>query len=219
MIPEKFKYEPLVPISELIVHINMITLTETEGRVLLKLFKDFSQAYNSNSLSKEIGITPRGTLKILKKLKSNQMLKSKQLGKATFYKPNLDDEYVSKIIEILLIAEARDKAERWIEEFKEIYNSSEIVLLFGSITKNPKEASDIDVIFVFKKRNYKNIADFVEKKNKILFRKIHEIPQTITDLKENLRNGNKAMIDAIKTGYVLHGSEKVVEVMRDVTGF
>ena len=135
----------------------MITLTETEGRVLLKLFKDFSQAYNSNSLSKEIGITPRGTLKILKKLKSNQMLKSKQLGKATFYKPNLDDEYVSKIIEILLIAEARDKAERWIEEFKEIYNSSEIVLLFGSITKNPKEASDIDVIFVFKKRNYKNI--------------------------------------------------------------
>ena len=197
----------------------MTTLTETDGRVLLKLFKDFSRAYNANSISKEIDITPRGALKILKKLESHSMLKSRQLGKATFYKPNLDDAYTSKVIETLLIDEAKDKAERWIDEFREIYSSSEIVLLFGSIIRNPKKASDIDVVFVFKKGNYKIISEFVDKKNKVLFKKIHEIPQTITDLKENLLKGNKAMIDAVKTGYVLYGSDKLIEVMKNVTSF
>lgn len=197
----------------------MKTLTETESRVLLKIVKDYSHAYNAHSLSKEIGITPRGTLKILKKLASEKMLTGRRLGKAVFYKPNLHDIYTAKVIETLLIAEAREKAERWNEELKEVYPHTEMVLLFGSIIRNAKEARDIDVVFVVKKEEYKAIADFVSKKNKVLFKKIHEIPQTRADLKENLRNGNKALIDAVKTGYVLHGADIYVEVLKDVTRF
>jgi len=212
-----FKYEHLVPIYELIVPIEMVNLTKSEGKVLLKIFKDFSKDYNANSLSKEVGLTPRGALKILKKLKANGLLKSKQLGKAVFYKATLEDHYTSKIIETLLIAEAREHAERWIDEFDDVYKTTEIVLLFGSIIKNPKKASDVDVVFVFRKGKYNKVRDFISKKNKTLFKKIHEIPQTIGDLKDNLKEGNKAMMDAVRTGYVLHGQDVLVKVIKNVT--
>ena len=197
----------------------MVNLNKSEGRVMLKLFKDFSQDYNANSLSKKMEITPRGTLKILKKLKSKELLVSKQQGKAVFYKVNLNDKYVSKIVETLLIAEARENAKRWIDEFRGIYGDTEIVLLFGSIIRNPKKASDVDVLFVFKKGKYKKIAHFVSDKNRILFKGIHEIPQTVDDLKENLSRKNKAIIDAINTGYVLFGEDKLIKVVKNVTSF
>ena len=197
----------------------MVSLSKSEGKVMLRLFKDFSQDYNANSLSKEVGITPRGTLKILKRLEAQELLISKQQGRAVFYKVNLDDKYVSKIVETLLIAEARENAKRWIDEFREVYQDTEIVLIFGSIIKNPKMASDVDVLFVFKKGKYDKVANFVSEKNKILFKKIHEIPQTMSDLKENLNKKNKALIDAVSTGYVLHGQDKLIEIVKNVTSF
>lgn len=196
----------------------MALLTKKESEVLLKLFKDFGNDYNANSLSKEIAISSRGALKILKKLEKENILFGKKLGKARFYKLNLEDLYVRKTMETLLIAESREKAQRWIEEFKEIFNSTNVVIIFGSIIKNPKHANDIDVIFIYKKQDYRKIANFIFEKNKVLFKKIHDIPQTMENFKDNLKN-NKAIIDAIRTGYVLHGFDKVVEAIKDVTSF
>jgi len=197
----------------------MININKAESKLLLKIFKDFSRDYNANSISKEIGITPRGALKILKKLKAQNLLKDKQLGRAVFYKINFDDKYAIKIIETLLIAEARERAERWVKEFNDIFKSTDIVILFGSIIRNEKKAGDIDVLLVFKRREYDKISDFINKKNKILFKKIHEIPQTMQDLKENLREKNKAMIEAVREGYILHGQDKLIDVIKDVTSF
>ncbi len=196
----------------------MTSLTDKESEILIKLFKNFSTNYNANSISKEVGLSPRGSLKILKRLEKNGILAGKKLGKAVFYKLNLQDLYASKIMETTLIKETRTKAMRWIDEFKEIFDYTDIVLIFGSVIKNPKHASDIDVLFVYKKKNYKIVSNFILAKNKILFKKIHDIPQTIQDLKENLKN-NPAIIDAIKNGYILHGYDKIVEVIKDVTIF
>lgn len=216
---ERFKYELLVPIYELIVPIEMVNLTESEGKLLLKIFKDFSVDYNANSISREVGLTPRGSLKILKKLEVDKLLRSKQLGKAVFYKATLDDPYTLKVIETLLMAEARKHAEIWIDEFKNIYKETEMILLFGSIIRNPQKANDVDAIFVFKKEKYNKIKNFVSEKNKTLFKKIHEIPQTANDLRDNLKRGNRAMIEAVKTGYVLYGQDNLVKIIKNVTRF
>ena len=197
----------------------MINLNKAESKLLLKIFKDFSKNYNANSISKEIGITPRGALKILKKLKAQNLLKDKQFGRAVFYKINFDDKYSVKLIETLLIGEARERAERWINEFNDIFKSTDIVILFGSIIRNEKKAGDIDVLFVFKRKDYNKISNFVDKKNKILFRKIHDIPQTMQDLKENLRGKNKAIIEAVREGYILHGQDKLIDIIKNVTSF
>ncbi len=185
---------------------------------MIKLFKDFSKDYNANSLSKEVGIGSRGVLKILKRLEKEEILIGKKLGKAIFYKLNLDDLYTKKTIEALLIGEARTKAQRWLAEFKEVFSYTEAVIIFGSMIKNPQHASDIDVIFVYKKQNHKKVSEFIYTKNKVLFKKIHAIPQTIDDLKENLKK-NPAIIDAIRTGYILQGYDKIVEVVKSVTSF
>ena len=189
--------------------------TKKENEILLKLFKEFSKDYNANSISKVIKITPRGALKILKNLEKQGIIKSRKLGKAVFYKINFNDAYVCKIIETLLIAESREKAGRWLEEFKDIFKDTQIIIIFGSVIRNPKEANDVDILFVFEKDKYKYISRFVIEKNKILVKKIHNIPQTMDDLKDNLKN-NKAIQDAIGTGYVLYGHDKIVEVIKNV---
>ncbi|OGJ20652.1 hypothetical protein A3K73_05760 [Candidatus Pacearchaeota archaeon RBG_13_36_9] len=196
----------------------MALLTGKESEAMLKLFKDFNSDYNANSLSKEIKVTPRGALKILKNLEADNLVRGRKLGRAVFYKLNLDDSYVCKIIETLLIAEARKKAGRWLEEFKGVFKDAEIIIIFGSIIRNPKEANDIDVLFVLKENKYRNIADFIREKNKIMFKKIHSIPQTMKDLNESLKN-NKAIQDAVRTGYVLHGQDELIEVMKNVSAF
>lgn len=193
----------------------MALLTNKECEILLKLFKSFNKDYNANSISKEIKISSRGALKILKKLEENNLIKGRQLGRAVFYKVNLDDDYAFKIIETLLIAQTREKAGRWLEEFKGLFKDTEIIIIFGSITRNPKEAKDIDILTVFKKNKYKKVAKFIEGKNKILIKKIHNLPQTVGDLNENLKN-NKAIQDAVETGYVLYGQNKLIEVIKNV---
>ena len=196
----------------------MVSLTKKESEIVLKLFKDFSKNYNANSISKEINISSRGALKILKHLEKEQLVTSKKLGKAVFYKLSLDDLYVRKIVELLLIEESRNKAQRWIEEFKELFDYAEAVIIFGSIIKNPQRASDIDVLLVYERKNHGKISNFISAKNKILFKKIHDLPQTLEDLKENLKK-NPAIIDAIRSGYILKGHDKITEVIKDVTMF
>lgn len=194
----------------------MPILKNREGKIVVKLWKDFTRDYNANSLSKEIHLSPRGTLKILKKLEHEGILVGKKLGKAVFYKTNVKDNYVAKIIETLLMAEAREKSVRWLEEFKEIYKETKIVVLFGSATRNLKEAKDIDIIIVYEQKKNKKIQEYIAMKNKIMVKQIHDIPQTIQDLKENLKKRNPAIIDAIRTGYVLHGQDKLIEVLNHV---
>ncbi len=195
----------------------MVSLTNKEGEVLLKLFKDFSTNYNANSLSKEIGLSSRGALKILKKLEKGRFVIGKRLGKATFYKLNLNELYIRKTLETLLIGESIEKAQRWIDEFRPVFIYAEIIIIYGSIIKNPKNAGDVDIIIVLKKQNYKKISSFIQEKNKVFFKKIHDIHQTIDDLKENLKK-NPAVIDSLRTGYILHGQDKIIEVIKDVSG-
>ena len=196
----------------------MASLTKKEGEVLLKLFKDFSRDYNANSISKQVSITPRGALKMLKNMEKEKLITGRKLGKAVFYKPNLTDIYTIKIIETLLIGETRDKATRWLHEFEDVFKDTEIVIIFGSIIKNPAHANDIDILFVFEKKNYKKVSAFINERNKVLLKKIHSIPQTMEDIKENLKK-NEAIKEAIRTGYVLHGFDKLVGVIKDVTSF
>lgn len=191
---------------------------ENKEKILLKIFKEIDKTYNANSLSKELDLTSRGILKILKSLKKENLLISKKMGKSTFYKINLQDLYARKTLEALLVKEANKRTGRWIEEFKLFFPESEAVIIFGSIIKNPEKANDLDILLIIKKDQYKKVSSLINEKNKVLTKKIHGIIMTLEDLKENIKN-NPAIKDSIKTGYVLHGHEKIVEVIKDVSSF
>lgn len=197
----------------------MKILTKKESEILLALFKDFTNDYNANSLSKKIGVTPRGALKMLKNLKSQNILTSRELGKAVFYKINLGDEYIVKLISILLMEESREKASRWSSEFKGLLGYADIAIIFGSLIRNPKTANDIDLLIVFKKEKYRMIEKEVNQRRKISTKVIHVVKQTPVDLTKNLKKKDEVVLNIIKNGYVLQGYEKLVKIIENVTSF
>ena len=91
----------------------MTATTATEKGIILKIFKEFTEDYNSSNISLTLGKTRVGTFKSLKRLEKKGLVKSKKLGRAIFYNEDLEDEYVKKNIEILLMEEAKNW-QRWV---------------------------------------------------------------------------------------------------------
>lgn len=196
----------------------MKDITGNEIRVLLALFKDFSSDYNANSLSKKSGLTPMGTLKILKRLEKQQILKSRQLGKAVFYKPNLND-YTKAQIKFLLQKEAEESPPRikmWVKELRKFRETAEIGILFGSILKGEK-FNDVDLLLVINKSQNRKVNQLIKEIDNINVKKIHVIRQTKNDLKSNLKNKDRVLLNILRSGIVLFGYEEIIGVVEDVT--
>jgi len=190
-------------------------LSDKEIEILLVLFKDFSTDYNANNITKKIRITPAGAFKAMKKLEKKRLITGKKMGKAVFYKLNLDDYYTFRTMETLLISESREKASRWLEEFKDLFNHVEIAIIFGSIIKYPKKANDIDLLVIFKKEKNNIVNKIIDERRVLLIKAIHLVKQTPEDLNKNLKN--KVILSAIKNGCILHGYDKLLGVIKNVT--
>jgi len=196
----------------------MVSLTKLERKVLLILFKEFTTFYNANSISKVLGISHVGAQKIFKRLLKEKLLASKQIGKSITYKPRLDDDYASKLMAFLLADEANN-FKRWKEEFKRLFKKDRIIMMFGSAIKNYDKAGDIDIMIVLHKRDLKEVNRILKEKEDILPKPIHAIKLTHKDLLENIKKKNKAMIDIVKTAIIIHGQDKYVEIIKNVTSF
>jgi len=193
----------------------MVVLTDLERELVLKLFKDFSKDYNPSSVAKEVNKTRMGTFKALQSLEAKGIMKGQTLGKARFYKLNLESPYARKTAELLLMDEA-NQHQRWVDEFKELFQYLNIAIIFGSIIKNENKAQDIDVLLVYPEKNNASVNAFIKEKNEILVKKIHPVKQTNEDLIKSLKKKDEVMIDAIRTGVVLHGFQEFVELIANV---
>lgn len=190
-------------------------LSDKEIEILLVLAKDFSTDYNANNITKKIRITPAGAFKAMKKLEKKGLITGKKMGKAVFYKVNLKDYYTFRTIETLLISESKEKASRWLKEFKDLYKHVEIVIIFGSIVRSPKKAKDIDLLVVFRKEKNNLVNKIIDERRVLSIKAIHLVKQTPEDLNENLKNN--VILSAIKNGCVLHGYDKLLGVVKNVT--
>src|SRR3989344_5606339 len=190
--------------------------TIKEKKALLVLFKEFNVYYNANSLSKILGISRIGAMKILKKLFNKNILISMQIGKSIIYKVNLSDDYVRKLIAFLLADEAHGY-ERWKEEFKELAGKERIVLLYGSVITNYDKARDIDIMIIFKKKDTQKINEILDKRRKLLPKKLHDIKLTAEDIIRNVKLKKPAIINTIKNAIVLFGQDEYVEIIKNVT--
>ena len=192
----------------------MVSLTSTERECLLVLFKEFTAFYNANSISKILNISHVGAQKLFKRLLKENLVISRQIGKSITYRLNFEEAYVSQLI-IFLLADEANSFKRWKEEFKEIFQEGRILMIYGSAIKNYSQASDIDIMIVMDKNDIKEINKFINKKEEMLPKKLHAIMVTRQDLLENLKEGNKAIIDIVKNAIILYGQDKYVEIMKD----
>jgi len=192
-------------------------LSDKEIEILLVLLKDWSADYNANNITKKLKITPAGAFKAMRNLEKKKLIIGKRMGKAIFYKVNLEDYYSFRTMETLLISESREKVSRWISEFRDLFEHAEIVVIFGSIVRGPKKANDIDLMVVFKKEKNSVINKIIEERRLISTKPIHLIRQTPEDLNKNLKKKDKVILSAIKSGYVLHGYDKLLRGIKNFT--
>jgi predicted nucleotidyltransferase len=184
-----------------------------EQEIIKVLFKEFLTPYNSRSISKIVGISHAGAFKILKKLEKREIVKPKRIGKAVIYSLNLENPVACKEVEMALIMEAQN-FRRWIEEFKQLQGRVNFLILFGSITRNEKQANDIDILIVADKNNFREIKKIVEERDKLSNKKIHFLFQTEGDFRQDVSAKNKVMLEIIKTGIALYGQEEYLKVLK-----
>ena len=194
----------------------MIGLTKNEGKALLILFKDITSYHNANSLSKKLGISRIGSMKMLKKLEEEELLISEVIGKSTVYKPNLKDDYVRDLISFLLSNEANN-FRRWKDEFRGLFGKGRIVMLYGSTIKDYSKARDIDIMIIKKKSEDKEIYKVISERQGVLPKKIHEIVLTPQEFLNNIKGKQKAIIDTVKNAIVLYGQIRYVVLIKNVT--
>lgn len=193
----------------------MKEITQAEMNVVLILVKSPEVIYNANSLSKVIGITSMGTLKILKRLEQENIVKSKKIGKATTYKVNVEDSYAHKYLSLILIREAQSanpSVKRWITELKKIKNA-DVIVLFGSVLEKPNP-NDIDVLLITNQKQFPKLQQEIKELNEINIKKIHPMYQTYQDIIKNIKKRDKPILNAIK-GIIIIGEEKFQEIYNE----
>jgi len=187
-------------------------ITENEINFILTLFKSPEKDYNANNIAKELGISSMGALKIAKRLEEQNIIKSKQIGKAKIYKINLND-YSKDYLNFLLKREVEQspaKVKVWIKELKKIKNA-DIAILFGSILRK-KEVNDIDVLFVTDQKKFEKLKKEIDNINNINIKKLHPMYQSNKDIRKNIEKQDKALLSAIK-GIVAFGENKLINLI------
>lgn len=197
----------------------MVEVTE-KGKMALKLiFTDFFTNYNSYSIKGKIGISNAGSLKLLRNLNEKNLLVSEKLGNAIFYKPNLKNEYLIKLLELIFLDNSNLSAfvKGWIEDLKSFIPSAKAILLFGSILKKGKIAKDVDVCFILEKpEDYSKLQAKVSDINKKNRLKIHPLYLTEKEFERKLKEKDKPLVEIVKSCIVVHGQELFVEVLKNV---
>jgi len=192
----------------------MKDVTKNEIKVLLTILKNPETSYNASNIAKEIGISSMGALKILKRLERENLLYSKQLGRSIFYDFNFKNEYLIEYLTFLLnkeIEQACPYTKRWVRELKKIKNS-ELIILFGSVLEEEKNATDVDVLFIINPKKIQLLKTEIEKINMVNDKRIHPIYQSERDFKDNIRNQDKIVLNALK-GITLVGQRKFVDFL------
>ena len=193
----------------------MKEITKAEMNVVLTLVKSPETMYNANNLSKVVGITSMGTLKILKRLEQESIVKSKKFGKASIYRLNIEDAYARKYTSLILVREAQHanpQIRRWINELKKIKNG-DIIVLFGSVLEK-NNPHDIDVLLITDQKRFPKLQQEIKELNEINIKKIHPMYQTYDDIIKNIKKRDKPLLDAIK-GIMITGEEKFLEIYNE----
>ncbi|MCX6750247.1 MAG: DEAD/DEAH box helicase family protein [Candidatus Pacearchaeota archaeon] len=198
----------------------MAKLDKASGECLKIILKDFSVEHTITSLSKDIGNTRMGIWKTLKKLQSDKLiiLMPAGKGKTSTYliRLNWENKLVEKMLVMLLTEEAL-KHPRWLDNFSELEDKADFIILYGSILHSPKEASDIDILGVVSdKKKFIQIHKTIDKIQITQIKKIHSMNFTEEELrKELISQKNPSFIDALKKGSILFGQEKFIKFVKN----
>lgn len=193
----------------------MKEITLAEMNVVLTLVKSPEIIYNANSISKAVGITSMGALKILKRLEQELIVKSKKIGNAVTYRINVENSYARKYVSLILVREAQyanPQIKRWINEAKKLQNA-DVIIIFGSVLGKPNP-NDIDILLITVQKRFSKLQKEIKELNELNIKKIHPLYQTCGDIIKNIKKGDKPILNAIK-GIIVFGEEKFLKIYHE----
>lgn len=189
--------------------------------ILKILLKDTIKKHTVTSIAKERGISRVGSWKLLQDLEKKKLVILTSVGaeKTSVQEASLDwsNPLLEKTL-TLLLAEDVLKQNKWRYNFKELENHVSFLVLFGSILHSPKEANDIDILSVVSDEgNFVKIGKIIEDIQITQSKKIHSINLAEKELKHELKDKNKAYMEAIKKGIVLFGQENFIKFIKEIS--
>ena len=189
-------------------------------QILKILLEGFAIKPTITFLAKEAGMSRVGAWKLLKKMQSDKFIILSPIGagKTSAYSISLNwnNPLVEKTLAVALTEDAL-KNQRWLNNFAELKEKTDFLIIYGSIISSPKEAGDIDILGVVSNKNkFVEIEESIKKIQKTQLKKIHALNFTQSEFKQELEKPNKAFIDAIKKGAVLFGQENFIKFIKNI---
>jgi hypothetical protein len=199
----------------------MVINEKSTSEILKILLKDLTKKNTVSSLSEEIKIARPGTWKALKRLESKKLIKLEPIGKGKTSTYEITLNWSNPLLEktlSFLLTEDSLKQDKWRYNFKDIENNVDFLILFGSILHSPKEANDIDILsLVSKNKNFIKIDKIITNIQATQDKQIHAINLSKQELMRELKNKNKAYLEALKKGVILFGQEKFIKFIEDIS--
>ncbi len=193
-------------------------MNEREASIVLKLFKEYTVKYNARSLSKAVGLSAMGALKLLERLRQRGLLVVENIGRAKIYRLDGSNPYALHVVAFLLRQEAEEspaRVKRWIVELRKLEGSSKIGVLFGSALTDAQHG-DVDLLAVLEQPRLAGFNKRVAALNELSAKSIHPVKQSPQDLEANLARHDEVVVAAVQRGVVAFGYEEYVEALSRV---
>ncbi len=196
----------------------MISLTENESRVMDFLVRNLNEKNSINEIGRRLELSPRGIYKVLKKLESFKAIIPEKIGNAVYYRPNLDEELSRKMAEFILMQnDLNSYAKIQAEDLKPLKDETLSCILFGSVITKGSKAGDIDILLVLEKKNFDRVHKRLSEIKEMKPKKIHDIMQAKEDLSKNIKKNDEVILEIIKNGKILWGSDIILEAIKNGT--
>jgi DNA-binding Lrp family transcriptional regulator len=190
-------------------------LTDNEKnvlRILLTSFEDLS----INRIARIAMLSPNGAFKILKKFENEGILKSKLIANIKSYRLDFDNDKTGNILQLALIPVIDGRTKFRYDDLKELKKITLAGIMFGSYIDLKKEPNDLDLLFIIDTKHYKIYKENSMKIFKTIPIKVQDVLQTKKDFKENIIKKDKVIVDILKTGKILWGYDKIIELIKEV---
>lgn len=190
-------------------------IAKNTAKVIRFLLRNKNETgYNINQIAKTLQISIGSSFKILKELEQNKIIILKNIGNASYYSLNLDNQEAIKISELLLLEEKRNLKgyPRLYAESLQSFDKAKLMILFGSVLTK-KEFNDIDVLFVTDK--IKEVSNYCLELSKLRTKPVVPLILKKEDLIKEINIKNEAVLSIIKEGIIIKGESIFLEVIKN----
>ena len=189
----------------------MVSLTENKSKVLDFLIRNLYKKNTIRMLAKQLNLSPMGAQKILKKFETEKILIKEKIGNGIFYNIDLNNEVAFKLAELILTQNKLSSYARvYARDLEKLRENVKVCVLFGSVLIKGEKARDIDVLVIIEEKNFKEVEREKQEIEKIATKPLHFMYQTQKDFENNIKKGDKPLLEIVRTGVVLWGQNLVL---------